>query len=66
MPTLNDEQLAHMRSKEPYACGQCGEIVSQNYCRQCDEFYTYGHRDDCPTMQAQGLYTNNHRGHRTY
>lgn len=64
MPTLDDEQLANMRDREPYECPQCQKIVHQNYCRQCDEFYTEGHAPDCPSMK--GPYSNDHVGHRTY
>jgi len=66
LPTLNKKQLVRMEAKEPYACGQCGETVSQNYCRVCDVFFTEGHKPTCPSMTTGGVYSNDHRGHRTY
>ncbi len=65
MPLLNDEQLARMRGKPPKTCHCCKREVTENYCRQCDEFFTDGHAPDGPAMVSE-FPSNNHRSHRTY
>lgn len=63
-PSLTpDEQNQFLGGEE--RCGSCDMLVTKNYCRQCDEFFWDGHSDDCPRM-APGVYSEDHRGHRTY
>ncbi len=65
-PTLSQEDIDRMRDRPPKACYVCKAMVSQNYCRQCDQFFTVGHEPTCSTMNAEDSYGNNHEGHRTY
>lgn len=64
MPSLDPEEQAQLLGKEE-KCHFCKQTVRKNYCRQCDEFFTEGHRAECETM-VPGGYSNNHSGHRTY
>lgn len=64
MPTLDDDQLARMRAKKPQRCTECKQVVRENYCRECDEFYEVGHLSSCSSMK--GWPNNNHGDHRTY
>lgn len=62
MPLLSVEQLQQMNDVKPHRCGDCGQAVRRNYCRQCDEFFEAGHMEGCPATTPDDL----HKGHRTY
>ncbi len=60
-PKLSDEELARMRERKPGKCAHCGSMVSQKYCRRCNEFFTEVHSINCPALAL-----NDHEGHPTY
>lgn len=64
MPSLTPGEQDQMLSGSD-TCPECGNTVSKNYCRQCDEFFHEGHASYCPRMDP-GPYSEDHRGHRTY
>lgn len=64
MPSLTPDEQNRMLGRQE-TCRDCGQVVSKNYCRQCDEFYWEGHKQDCPRM-APGPFSQDHSGHRTY
>ncbi len=57
MPSLSPADRAALKIGEQtdWPCAVCGQPTFRGYCREHDEFYTYGCR--CP---------NPHAGHRTY
>ena len=59
MPLLNDEELEDMRNRPPRKCSECDQLLSQNYCRQCDEYYNEGHKSDCSRL-TDPSFRNNH------
>ena len=61
MPLLDDDMIRTMRAKIDH-CDQCLGTILCNYCRQCDEFFTYGHAKNCIIKG----YQDKHKGHRTY
>ncbi len=62
MPFLSDDQVLRLRSRIE-RCSWCGhQIVFRNYCRECDEYFEYGHIKKCPQGEAE----RKHIGHRTY
>lgn len=65
MPLLSEEDLRHLRDTLPTTCLSCGETLRKNYCRQCDEFFSEGHKADCPDLNDP-QWREDHRGHRTY
>lgn len=62
MPALDDETLRQSRAKIRY-CSECLNFELENYCRQCDEFFIYGHDKNCKRNPHQH---EKHEGHRTY
>lgn len=66
MPLLNDQDLAALHARPLETCGDCGQRVRWNYCRQHDEFFTVGHAAICPTLDTDRRTHNYHYGHRTY
>jgi len=65
MPVLNDQELNEMRSASSFTCYACKHVLSKNYCRQCDEYFNGGHKDDCPVLKDPDS-REDHRHHRTY
>ena len=57
MPLLDLPQLNEMLNRPAIGCLVCGAATTWNYCRECDEFFTIGHRD-CSEAS--------HLGHRMY
>ncbi len=66
MPLLDEGDLEAMRARPPETCPKCRATVRRNYCRQCDVFFSDGHQDDCPEMNPDDPWSDNHQGHRTY
>lgn len=62
MPLLDDEMLKHMRAEVKH-CQLCTGQLLTNYCRQCDEFFEYGHYEGCKGDSGTAA---QHKGHRTY
>jgi len=62
MPLLDDDTLHAMRSKIKH-CDRCLGTVLKNYCRECDEFFEYGHLEECAFNLHQH---DDHKNHRTY
>ena len=65
MPSLTPEEQERMLGGES-RCYHCKQKLYKNYCRQCDQFYGVGHSPDCPDMDPNKPYSENHEGHRTY
>lgn len=65
MPSLTPEQQDRMLGGRQQ-CHECGETLTKNYCRECDQFFGVGHKPDCPEMNPNKFYSENHEGHRTY
>lgn len=62
MPALNEEEILELQSFS--LRWWCGCTVKKNYCRECDEFFFYGHRAGCSVSHDP---TNTvHAEHRTY
>ncbi len=62
MPLLDDDQVLRLRSRIEH-CSWCAhQIIFNNYCRQCDEYFEYGHIKQCPHGEAE----RKHAEHRTY
>ncbi len=59
---LNTEDQKKLDAKPEEICTDCGMKVRSAYCGKCDEFYTKGHRLDCPTITGKNLENNNHGG----
>ena len=62
MPLLDYDMIRRMRAKIDY-CRQCLNYTFKNYCRECDEFFLYGHDPNCRDNPHQH---EKHAGHRTY
>lgn len=62
MPALDLEGLKHLRAWIVF-CAQCQNWELRNYCRECDEFFIYGHDEKCPRNPHQH---EEHQRHRTY
>lgn len=62
MPVLNEADLLRMRT-HIMRCGECLNFILKNYCRECDEFFAYGHDKCCKMNRHQH---EKHEGHRTY
>lgn len=65
MPSLSPEEQDRMLGGE-HNCHACGQRLTKNYCRQCDQFFGVGHAADCPEMDPNRAWSENHEGHRTY
>lgn len=61
MPLLDRDQLLWMRVQVDH-CDECLNWVLKNYCRQCDEFFQYGHDKNCKVNRRED---EKHQGHRT-
>lgn len=62
MPALNEEDLKRVRAWVVF-CPECLNFELHNYCRECDEFFTYGHDKNCKLNPHQH---EEHQAHRTY
>jgi hypothetical protein len=62
MPVLDEHDLREMRTQIE-RCEDCLNFVLHNYCRECDEFYVYGHDKNCKWNSREH---EKHEGHRTY
>jgi hypothetical protein len=62
MPALNETDIARMRDFRS-TCPGCAATMRQNYCRECDEFFTFGHAPACSLKSDDD---GAHLGHRTY
>lgn len=62
MPALDEHDLREMRTQIEF-CYQCLNFMLRNYCRECDEFFQYGHDKNCKNNPHQH---EKHAGHRTY
>lgn len=62
MPALDRTDLERLRMQIEF-CNDCVNWVLHNYCRECDEFFVYGHGKNCKRNPHQH---EKHEGHRTY
>lgn len=57
MPSLEPDEIDQMRRRS-LKCHRCKEAMSENYCRECDEFFWIC---GCKRTPAE-----THENHRTY
>jgi hypothetical protein len=56
---LSKADLGRMRSLQLARCAGCNAALERDYCREHDEFFDRGHRDDCRDCSP-------HEAHRSY